>query len=115
MKLGEVCVPVISDSGQLTLADFGYLGRFNKNGWTITTFLFSPNGIHDFFKVIRKQYETGSVILTTNRKFEDWEQLFGDKAMVSAIIDRLVHHAYIIKITGDSYQVKNTATPDNNK
>jgi len=65
--------------------------------------------------VIRKQYETGSVILTTNRKFEDWEQLFGDKAMVSAIIDRLVHHAYIIKITGDSYQVKNTATPDNNK
>jgi len=74
---------------------------------------FPQNGIDDFFEVIRQRYESGSIILTTNRKFEDWEQLFGDKVMASAIIDRLVHHAYIIKITGDSYRVKNTAMMDN--
>jgi len=74
---------------------------------------FPQNGIDDFFEVIRQRYESGSIILTTNRKFEDWEQLFGDKVMASAIIDRLVHHAYIIKITGDSYRVKNTAMMEN--
>ena len=42
---------------------------------------FPPNGIDDFFEVIRQRYESGSIILTTNRKFEDWEQLFGDKVM----------------------------------
>lgn len=74
---------------------------------------FPQNGIDDFFEVIRQRYEAGSIILTTNRKFEDWEQLLGDKVMASAIIDRLVHHAYIIKITGDSYRVKNIAMIDN--
>lgn len=74
---------------------------------------FPQNGIDDFFEVIRQRYEMGSIILTTNRKFEDWEQLFGDKVMASAIIDRLVHHAFIVKITGDSYRVKNTVMPDN--
>ena len=74
---------------------------------------FPPNGIDDFFEVIRQRYESGSIILTTNRKFEDWEQLFGDKVMASAIIDRLVHHAYIVKITGYSYRVKNAVMPEN--
>ena len=69
------------------------------------------SGIDDFFEVIRQRYESGSIILTTNRKFEDWELLFGDKVMASAIIDRLVHHAYIVKITG--YRVKNAAMPEN--
>jgi len=73
---------------------------------------FPQNGIDDFFEVIRQRYESGSIILTTNRKFEDWEQLFGDKVMASAIIDRLVHHAFIVKITGNSYRVKNTAMPE---
>jgi len=70
---------------------------------------FPQNGIDDFFEVIRLRYESGSIILTTNRNFEDWEQLFGDKVMASAIIDRLVHHAFIVKIKGESYRVKNTA------
>jgi len=47
------------------------------------------------------------MIITTNRNFEDWGNLFGDKVMASAIIDRIVHHAHIIKITGDSYRIKN--------
>jgi len=65
------------------------------------------NGMDDFFEIIRSRYETGSVIITTNRNFEDWGSLLGDKVMASAIIDRIVHHAEIIKITGSSYRIKN--------
>lgn len=65
------------------------------------------HGLDDFFEIIRRRYESGSMIITTNRNFEDWGNLFGDKVMASAIIDRIVHHAHIIKITGDSYRIKN--------
>ena len=74
---------------------------------------FPQNGIDDFFEVIRQRYEIGSIILTTNRKFEDWEHLFGDKVMASAIIDRLVHHAFIIKIEGPSFRINNMAMMEN--
>ena len=65
------------------------------------------NGLDDFFEIIRKRYESGSIIITTNRNFEDWGKVFGDQVIASAIIDRLVHHAYIIKIKGESYRIKN--------
>jgi DNA replication protein DnaC len=68
---------------------------------------FPQNGSDDFFEVIRSRYETGSLIVTTNRNFEDWGQLFGDNVMASAIIDRIIHHAVLIKLTGDSYRVRN--------
>jgi DNA replication protein DnaC len=64
-------------------------------------------GIDDFFEIIRRRYENGSMIITTNRSFEDWGQIFGDIVLASAIIDRVVHHAFIIKITGDSFRIKN--------
>jgi DNA replication protein DnaC len=64
------------------------------------------DAIDDFFEVIRKRYETGSVIITTNRNFEDWGNVFGDFTMASAIIDRIVHHAIIIKISGESFRIK---------
>ena len=62
--------------------------------------------IDDFFEIIRRRYENASIIITTNRNFEDWGKIFGDAVLASAIIDRLVHHSYIIKITGNSYRVK---------
>ncbi len=61
----------------------------------------------DFFEIIRKRYENGSMIITTNRNFEDWGTLFGDKVIASAIIDRIVHHATIVKLNGNSYRIKN--------
>jgi len=61
----------------------------------------------DFFEIIHHRYETGSLIVTTNRNFEDWGTLFGDKVMASAIIDRIVHYAVIVKFFGSSYRVKN--------
>jgi DNA replication protein DnaC len=66
-------------------------------------------GLDDFFEIIRQRYEKGSIIITTNRSFEDWGPLFGDTIMASAIIDRLIHHATILKITGDSYRMKKVA------
>jgi len=67
-----------------------------------------PHGSQeDFFEIIRLRYEQGSMIVTTNRNFEDWATLFGDAVLASAIIDRLVHHASIIRITGTSYRVRN--------
>lgn len=68
---------------------------------------FPQNGSDDFFEIIRSRYETGSLIITTNRNFEDWGQLFGDNVMASAIIDRIIHHAVLIKLTGESYRVRN--------
>ena len=46
------------------------------------------------------------VILTTNRPFEEWANIFGDAVLASAIVDRLIHHAYIFKINGKSYRIK---------
>lgn len=62
--------------------------------------------LDDFFEIIRSRYEVRPTIFTSNRTFEDWQQIFGDKVLAGAIIDRIVHHAYIIKITGESYRVK---------
>ena len=65
------------------------------------------NSLEDFFEIVRRRYETGSMIITTNRNFEDWGNLFGDRVIASAIIDRIVHHATIVKLNGNSYRVKN--------
>lgn len=50
--------------------------------------------------------QTGSVIFTSNRSFEEWGRLFGSQQRASAILDRLHHHATIIKIEGNSYRLK---------
>jgi len=60
-----------------------------------------------FFQVIAKRYEQGSVILTSNLSFGEWEQAFGgNAALTSAMLDRLLHHAHVIQIRGDSYRLK---------
>lgn len=62
--------------------------------------------LDDFFELIRKSYENGSLILTTNRNFEDWPLIFKDAVLASAIVDRLVHRSTVIRITGESYRIK---------
>jgi len=61
----------------------------------------------DFFEVISKRYEKGSVIITTNKVFEAWNDIFSDAILASAIIDRVVHHSTVIRINGKSYRTKN--------
>ena len=60
----------------------------------------------DFFEVISKRYEKGSVIITTNKSFESWGDIFADPVLASAIIDRIVHYSAIVKINGPSYRTK---------
>jgi DNA replication protein DnaC len=61
----------------------------------------------DFFEIIARRYEKGSVIITTNKAFEQWSDIFADSILASAILDRIVHHSTIIKINGPSYRSKN--------
>lgn len=59
-----------------------------------------------FFQLISRRYEQGSVVLTTNRPFKEWGQIFNDNIVASAILDRLIHHCQLAKIGGKSYRVK---------
>ena len=59
-----------------------------------------------FFQLIAARYEFRPTILTTNQPFSKWTDVFGDAVIANAIIDRLVHHCEVIKITGNSYRIK---------
>jgi DNA replication protein DnaC len=61
------------------------------------------------FEVIMRRYETRSTMMTSNRPLEDWGKLIGDIPAATAILDRLLHHAEIISITGRSYRLRNRA------
>jgi len=58
------------------------------------------------FRVICSRYENGSTILTSNKYFGDWGELMNDTVIATAILDRLLHHSYIINIRGESYRLK---------
>lgn len=60
-----------------------------------------------FFQLVAARYEKRSIIITTNQPLSKWGEVFGDAVIANAIIDRLVHHARIIRITGRSYRIKN--------
>lgn len=61
------------------------------------------------FEIIMRRYETKSTMMTSNRPLEDWGKLIGDVPSATAILDRFLHHAEIIKITGRSYRLKDQA------
>ena len=61
---------------------------------------------HLFFKLVSSRYETGSTVLTSNKSFREWAEVFGDAVLASAILDRLLHHATVINIQGQSYRLK---------
>ena len=57
-------------------------------------------------QVVSRRYEHGSIVLTTNRGIADWGQIFDDTTVAAAILDRLLHHATVLTITGDSYRMR---------
>jgi len=65
-----------------------------------------------FFQVISKRSETGSVILTTNKAFREWGEVFQDNAVATAIAERLIENGELIKIEGTSYRVKKRKQKD---
>jgi DNA replication protein DnaC len=59
-----------------------------------------------FFQLIAKRYEHGAVIITSNRSYGEWGEVFGDTVIASAILDRLLHHSSTINIKGESYRLR---------
>lgn len=66
----------------------------------------SKEGANFLFHVVAKRYETGSIILTSNKSFADWGGILGDSVIASAVLDRLLHHSTVFNIRGDSYRLK---------
>jgi len=77
----------------LILDDIGYVKRTDNESQVL-------------FELIAHRYEKGSMLITSNQAFSEWDSIFGDNMMTVAAIDRLVHHASIYQITGESYRKK---------
>ena len=60
-----------------------------------------------FFNLISETYEKVSIIVTSNKSFESWAEMMGDSVMTAAMLDRLLHHARVFTLDGDSYRIKN--------
>ena len=63
-------------------------------------------GANLFFQLISRRYERGPMILTSNQSFGSWDEVFGDRVIATAILDRLLHHAITVNIRGNSYRLK---------
>jgi DNA replication protein DnaC len=68
-----------------------------------------PGGGNLFFQLVNARYEKGSMILTSNRGFAEWGDVFGDPVVATALLDRLLHHAVVIQIEGSSYRLRQHA------
>ena len=68
---------------------------------------FEPEAANLFFQLVSARYERASLIVTSNKPFGRWGETFGDDIVAAAMIDRLVHHAEVIALKGDSYRLKN--------
>lgn len=77
----------------LILDDFGYVKKTDQETQVL-------------FELIAHRYETGSLIITSNQPFAEWDRIFPDPIMTVAAVDRLVHHATIIEVGSDSYRRK---------
>jgi DNA replication protein DnaC len=68
-----------------------------------------PGGGNLFFQLVNARYERGAMILTSNRGFAEWGEVFGDPVVATALLDRLLHHAIVIQIEGSSYRLREHA------
>jgi len=87
-KLKQFCMPRL-----LILDEIGYVPV-------------DTHGAHLLFQIISRRYEKGSIILTSNRGFGQWDEIFGDAIIATAILDRLLHHSTVVNIKGDSFRLK---------
>lgn len=97
-KLSSYLKRIVMSPALLIIDEIGYLpfGREEANL---------------FFNVIAKRYEKGSIIVTSNLPFSQWSTaLAGDATLTAALLDRLLHHAHIVQISGESYRLKDKTT-----
>lgn len=66
----------------------------------------TPGGANLFFQLVNARYEKGAMILTSNRGFAEWAEVFGDPVVATALLDRLLHHAVVVQIEGASYRLR---------
>lgn len=64
----------------------------------------STQAAQDLYEIIRERYEHGSLIITSNRAFDEWTEVFGNNLLASAALDRLTHHCHTLVIRGQSYR-----------
>ncbi|NYG18050.1 ATP-binding protein [Arthrobacter psychrochitiniphilus] len=72
---------------------------------------FDQDSANLFFQLVSSCYERASLILTSNLAFSRWADVFGDATIASAIIDRIVHHAEVINLSGNSYRLQGRLKP----
>jgi DNA replication protein DnaC len=77
----------------LVIDEIGYLSYSNRHADLL-------------FELVNRRYESKSTIVTTNKAFADWGEVFPNAACVVSLIDRLVHHCEVIGIEGESYRLK---------
>ena len=65
---------------------------------------FSAQAAQDLYEIITERYEKGSLIITSNRAFEEWGEVFANDLLASAALDRLTHHSHTLVIRGDSFR-----------
>lgn len=87
-RMQQLCKPKV-----LILDEMGYLPLERP----VATFL---------FQLVAKRYEKGAIILSSNKSFSEWGDLFTDQVLATALLDRLLHHSSIINIRGQSYRLK---------
>lgn len=80
-------------SGLLVVDEVGYIPIDRKEA-------------HLFFQFVCHRYEKSSTIMTSNKSFGEWEEIFGDPVIATAILDRLLHHCHVVSIKGNSYRLK---------
>jgi DNA replication protein DnaC len=73
---------------------------------------FSSQAAQDFYEIVNERYERGSIIITSNRAFEEWAEVFDNDLLASAALDRLTHHAHTLVIQGQSYRQRNRRKED---
>lgn len=93
-RLIQIDVLVLDDFGLMTLPE---------------------HAIEDLYEIIRERYERRSVVMTSNRAPEEWNEVFGNPLMASAALDRLTHHAHMIEIKGGSYRQKQRKAEQSSK
>ena len=76
---------------------------------------FSKEGAELLFQILAERHERKPVIITTNKGFGDWTEIFGDPSLTAALLDRVTHNAHVINCTWDSYRLKETLRKEKNK
>jgi DNA replication protein DnaC len=66
----------------------------------------SRTGAMLFFQLMARRYERASTVMTSNKGFEEWGEVFGDEVMAAALIDRVLHHCHIVSIRGNSFRMR---------